>query len=55
MLALLWERNRRVLYISGLSVDRARQVYPVGSIKPITAMPTSSPTPGADEVASQPT
>ena len=27
LLALLWERNQRVLYISGLAVDRARDVY----------------------------
>jgi hypothetical protein len=46
----------RVLYVvSGLSVDQARDVYPVGSLKPMPAMPTSSPTPGADEVGPQPT
>jgi transposase len=27
LLALLWERNQRVLYIPGLSVDRARDAY----------------------------
>ena len=27
MLALLWERNQRVLYVPGLSVDRARDAY----------------------------
>src|SRR5215218_2930150 len=27
LLALLWERNQRVLYIPGLSVDRARDTY----------------------------
>ena len=27
MLALLWERNQRVLYVPGLSVDRARDTY----------------------------
>jgi transposase len=27
LLALLWERNLRVLYIPGLSVDRARDTY----------------------------
>jgi transposase len=27
LLALLWERNQRVLYVPGLSVDRARDVY----------------------------
>src|SRR5918994_1519858 len=27
LLALLWERNQRVLYVSGLTVDRARDAY----------------------------
>ena len=27
MLALLWEQNQRVLYISGLTVDRSRNAY----------------------------
>jgi transposase len=27
LLALLWERNQRVLYVSGLNVDRARDAY----------------------------
>jgi transposase len=27
LLALLWERNQRVYYVPGLSVDRARQTY----------------------------
>ncbi len=27
LLALLWERNRRVLYVPGLTVDRARDAY----------------------------
>jgi transposase len=27
LLALLWERNQRVLYVPGLSVDRARDAY----------------------------
>ena len=27
LLALLWERNQRVLYIPGLTVDRARDAY----------------------------
>jgi transposase len=27
LLALLWERNQRVLYVPGLSVDRARDTY----------------------------
>jgi transposase len=31
LLALLWERNQRVFYVSGLSVDRARDTYRGGS------------------------
>ena len=27
MLALLWERNQRVLYVPGLTVDRSRDAY----------------------------
>jgi transposase len=27
LLALLWERNQRVFYVPGLSVDRARDTY----------------------------
>jgi transposase len=27
LLALLWERNQKVLYVPGLSVDRARETY----------------------------
>jgi len=27
LLALLWERDQRVLYVPGLSVDRARHTY----------------------------
>ena len=27
LLALLWERNQRILYVPGLSVDRARDTY----------------------------
>jgi transposase len=27
LLALLWERNQRVLYVAGLTVDRARDAY----------------------------
>ena len=27
LLALLWERDQKVLYVPGLSVDRARQTY----------------------------
>ena len=43
VLALLWERDQRVLYIPGLTVDRAREPT-VGSPRPTLAMPTSSPT-----------
>ena len=42
LLALLWERDQRVLYIPGLSVDRARDAYR-GSPRPTPEMPTSSP------------
>src|SRR5215204_7243186 len=28
LLALLWERDQKVLYVPGLSVDRARDTYP---------------------------
>ena len=28
LLALLWERNQRVLYLPGLAVNRARDAYP---------------------------
>ena len=44
MLALLWERNQKVVYIPGLTLDRDRETYPVGSPRPMLAMPTSSPT-----------
>ena len=27
LLALLWERDQKILYFPGLSVDRARQTY----------------------------
>ena len=42
LLALLWERGQRVLYIPGLSVDRARDAYR-GESKTTPEMPTSSP------------
>ncbi len=42
LLALLWERDQKVLYVPGLSVDRARDAYPVESPKPMPVMPTSS-------------
>ena len=39
LLALLWERDQmRVLYIPGLTVDRARDTYPVASPKPMPEM-----------------
>ena len=43
LLALLWERNQRVLYLPGLSVDRARDAYRALSPKPTPAMLASSP------------
>jgi Transposase len=49
LLALLWERNQRVFYVPGLSVDRARETYRALSPRPMLVMPTSSPTPGANE------
>ena len=49
LLALLWERNQRVFYVPGLSVDRARATPTAGSPRPMPVMPTSSPTPGAHE------
>jgi hypothetical protein len=42
LLALLWERGQRVLYVPGLTVDRARDTYPVESPKPMPEMPISS-------------
>jgi hypothetical protein len=49
LLALLWERNQRVFYVPGLSVDRARDTYRGESKTAMLAMPTSLPTPGAHE------
>jgi hypothetical protein len=49
LLALLWERKQRVFYVPDLSVDRARNTYRALSPKPMLAMPTSLPTPGAHE------
>ncbi len=43
LLGLLWERDQRVLYIPGLSVNRASDSYPEASPKPMPAMPASSP------------
>ena len=31
LLALLWERDQKVLYVPGISVDRAREAYRGGS------------------------
>jgi hypothetical protein len=53
LLALLWERDQRVLYVPGLSVDRARHTYGGENPKPMPAMPASSPTPGAYEAGSR--
>ena len=44
LLALLWERNQRVLYVPGLTVDRAHQTYRAVSLKPMPEMPASLPT-----------
>jgi transposase len=49
LLALLWKRNQRVFYVPGLTVDRARDTYTAVSPRPMLAMPTSLPTPGAHE------
>jgi hypothetical protein len=38
LLALLWGRDQSVLYIPGLTVERARDTYPVESPRPIPAM-----------------
>jgi transposase len=48
LLALLWERNQRVFYVPGLSVDRPATLTAV-SPRPMPVMPTSSPTPGTNE------
>lgn len=39
LLALLWERDQQVLYVPGLTVDRARDTYR-GEPKPMPEMPT---------------
>lgn len=44
LLALLWERDQRVLYVPGLAVDRARDAYTAGSPKRTRGTPASSPT-----------
>ena len=53
LLVLLWERNQRVFYVAGLSVDRARDAYRALSPKPTPAMLASSPTPSSDETGSR--
>jgi hypothetical protein len=53
LLALLWERNQRVLYVPGLTVDRARDAYRAVSPKPMLVMHTSSPTPSPHEARPQ--
>ncbi len=44
LLALLWERDQKVLYVPGLTVDRARDAYRGESKTDVPAMPVSSPT-----------
>jgi transposase len=41
LLALLWERNQRVLYVPGLTVDRARDAYRGESKTDVHVMPAS--------------
>ena len=41
LLALLWERDQRVLYLPGLAVERARDAYPGESKTDAPGMPTS--------------
>jgi hypothetical protein len=42
LLALLWERNQRVLYVPGLSVDREPATLTAVNPKPMLEMPASS-------------
>jgi len=44
LLALLWEGDQKVLYVPGISVDRARQRPTAGSPKPMPETHASSPT-----------
>jgi len=43
LLALLWERDQKVLYVPGLSVDRARDAYRAVNPKLMPVMLASSP------------
>jgi transposase len=43
LLALLWERDQKVLYVPGLTVDRARDAYRGESKTDVPVMPASSP------------
>src|SRR3712207_1619565 len=53
LLALLWERNQRVLYVPGLPVDRARDAYRGESPKRMPVMPPPHSRPSADEARSR--
>jgi len=44
LLALLWERNQRVLYVPGLSIETEPATLTAVSPRPMPAMPTSLPT-----------
>ena len=44
LLALLWERDQKVRYVPGLTVDRARDTPIAASLKPMPEMPALSPT-----------
>src|SRR5215217_6561560 len=43
LLALLWERDQKILYFPAPPVDRARQRPTAASPKPMPEMPASSP------------
>ena len=43
LLGLLWERDQRVLYIPGLTVNRAPATPTAASPRPMPVMPASSP------------
>ncbi len=42
LLALLWERSQRVIYVPGLTVDRARDAYRGESKTAMLGLPTSN-------------
>ena len=50
LLALLWERDQKVLSTSQVSAWIAPATPTAGSPKPMPVMPASSPTPSSDEV-----